>query len=81
MSAPCSIGLNKYGEGTVLSTINGMPCLCAILAIFGTSTTFAAGLPIDSQNIAFVFESINFSISSILSCAPNLTSTPKRGNW
>jgi O-acetylhomoserine (thiol)-lyase len=33
----------------------------------GISTTLPAGLPIDSQKTAFVFESINFSNSSILS--------------
>ena len=55
------MGLNKYGEGTVLSTIKGMLCLCATFAISGTSTTFAAGLPIDSQKIALVFLSISFS--------------------
>ena len=31
-----------------------------ILAISGTSTTFAPGLPIDSQKIALVFLSISF---------------------
>ena len=61
MSAPCSIGLNKYGDGTVLSTISGILCLCATRAISGISTTLAAGFPIDSQKIAFVFLSINFS--------------------
>jgi hypothetical protein len=48
-----------------LSTISGIPFLRASFAIFGTSTTLAAGLPIDSQNIAFVLESISFAISSI----------------
>lgn len=39
ISAPCSIGRTRYGVANVLSTISGIPCLCAIPAIdlFGFS--------------------------------------------
>ena len=49
MSAPKSIGLHRYGVATVLSTIKGIPCLCAISANFFKSIILPKGLPIDSQ--------------------------------
>ena len=57
-SAPCSIGLNKYGVPKVLSTTNGMLCLWAISANASTSTIFEFGFPKDSINTAFVFSCI-----------------------
>jgi hypothetical protein len=51
ISAPCSKGLHKYGVATVLSTINGTLCLCAMSAKRSISTMLPAGLPIDSQKI------------------------------
>ena len=45
ISAPCSIGRTRYGVANVLSTISGIPCLCAIPAIFSISTTSEFGFP------------------------------------
>ena len=64
-----------------MSTISGISWSLAILAIFGISTTLAAGFPIDSQNIAFVFESMRLSSWGNLSWSPNFTSTPNRVSW
>ncbi|MNC92063.1 hypothetical protein D3C83_84260 [compost metagenome] len=64
MSAPCSNGRHRYGVGTVLSTMSGAPCACAIFARRSKSVTLPSGLPIDSQKIALVFASTSFSKAS-----------------
>ena len=45
ISAPCSIGLIRYGVPNVLSITSGILCACAILAIASISTTSELGLP------------------------------------
>jgi len=54
ISAPCSIGRNKYGVAKVLSTSSGIPFLWASAATASTSTMVEFGLPSVSINIAFV---------------------------
>lgn len=66
ISAPYSIGLIRYGVPNVLSTTNGILCLCAIFAILSISTTSEFGFPKDSIYTAFVFSCIAASISSKL---------------
>ena len=48
ISAPCSIGLIKYGVATVLSTINGSFCFFAVFDISDKSKTSSFGFPIVS---------------------------------
>ena len=55
MSAPCSIGRQRYGVANVLSTISGTPPACAISASAARSATLPFGLPIVSTNTARVF--------------------------
>ena len=45
MSAPCSIGLIRYGVGIVLSTIRGMPASWAMAATASKSSVSSLGLP------------------------------------
>ena len=54
MSAPCSIGLTRYGVANVLSITSGILCACAISAIFSISTTSELGFPNVSINTALV---------------------------
>ena len=61
ISAPCSIGLKRYGVPKVLSTINGILCLCAISATASISIIFEFGFPKVSIYTAFVFSLITFS--------------------
>ena len=58
MSAPNSIGRQRYGVAKVLSIISGTPASWAILATFSISKTFKLGFPIVSAKIAFVFSVI-----------------------
>ena len=51
--------------GTVLSTISGTPWAWATAAKAPKSTTFAAGLPMDSQNTALVLPSIKWPMASM----------------
>ena len=53
-SAPQSMGLHKYGEATVLSTIKGTPWAWATSATPAMSSTCKLGLPRDSANTARV---------------------------
>ncbi len=80
MSAPNSIGFISTGVGTVLSTITGTPCLCAIAAIASRSGMFPAGLPMVSQNTAAVLSSIRRSRAAALSSAANRTWMPRLGS-
>ena len=59
MSAPCSIGRSRYGEGTVLSTISGRRCASSASAAM--SVMLPSGLPTDSAKIALVRSLICFS--------------------
>ena len=43
ISAPCSIGLIRYGVPNVLSMIRGIPALCAIAEIASISATSHSG--------------------------------------
>ena len=54
MSAPHSIGRQRYGVANVLSTSSGTPCSCAMPATASMSSTLPPGLPIVSQKKAFV---------------------------
>ena len=54
MSAPCSIGLTRYGVANVLSITSGILCAGAIYAIFSISTTSELGFPNVSINTALV---------------------------
>jgi hypothetical protein len=54
MSAPKWIGLQRKGEGTVLSMTSGMPCACATSATAAMSRTARLGLPRLSANTARV---------------------------
>ncbi|MCY1539212.1 hypothetical protein D9M68_747890 [compost metagenome] len=58
MSAPCSIGRSRYGDGTVLSTISGRPWRCASSARAAMSVILPSGLPTDSAKMALVRSSI-----------------------
>ena len=62
MSAPYSMGRNRMGVATVLSTTSGTPCLWATWARASISQMFPAGLPTLSQKTARVLSSISFSI-------------------
>ena len=53
--------------------------MCANSEILPISVTLAAGLPIDSQNINLVLESIFFSRASRSFTSPNLVSMPILG--
>ena len=46
--APCSIGFNRAGDATVLSTINGTLAFFAASEIAFKSKTSSLGLPNDS---------------------------------
>ena len=81
MSAPNAIGFISTGVATVLSTITGTPCLCAIVVIASRSGMLPAGLPIVSQKTAAVFSSISASSDAALSSLANRTSTPMAGIW
>ena len=64
MSAPYSIGRNKIGVATVLSTTK-VPRACARrVPVLLCPQHFPPGLPTLSQKTARVFSSINFSTSS-----------------
>ena len=52
ISQPCSTGRQSAGVGTVLSTMTGTPCACAISAIAPISGMLPAGLPMDSREDA-----------------------------
>jgi len=45
ISAPCSIGLNRYGVPNVLSTTTGNPCFLAIALIASISGISLLGFP------------------------------------
>ena len=68
--------LIKYGVANVLSTTNGILCLCAISAHFSKSATLANGFPKVSTNRAFVFSLIAASISPKLSGSTNVVLIP-----
>ncbi len=80
MSAPQLIGLISAGVATVLSTISGTSCACAMSASASMSTMLPAGLPIDSQKTAAVLSSMCFAMASALSSSAKRTSMPCRGN-
>ena len=63
----------------MLSTISGMPWRCAISASAAKSVTLPAGLPTDSQKIARVFASINFSNEAGSRWSANFTVRPYCG--
>jgi hypothetical protein len=48
ISAPHSIGRQRYGEAKVLSMISGAPASCAIAATVAMSRILPPGLPIVS---------------------------------
>jgi hypothetical protein len=54
MSAPWSMGRQRYGEAAVLSTMNGTPASRATAATAAMSITLMAGLPSVSEKIALV---------------------------
>lgn len=75
--APYSEGLKRKPPAPkVLSTINGIWCFSATLAIASKSATFSVGLPMVSIYRALVFSSINASESSGLSSFAILASIP-----
>ena len=76
MSAPCSIGLTRYGVANVLSITSGILCACAISAIFSISTTSELGFPNVSINTALVLSLIAFSTSSKLNGSTNVVEIP-----
>jgi hypothetical protein len=76
MSAPKSIGLHKYGEANVLSTMKGTRALRAILAIASRSTMTPPGLAIDSTKIALVFGEIARSNEEMSSGSAHTTFQP-----
>jgi len=55
MSAPQPIGWHRKGVASVLSTMRGMPALCAIAAIGSRSRTTPPGLARLSTKIALHF--------------------------
>src|SRR5581483_229536 len=55
MSAPHSIGRQRYGVAKVESITSGAPCSCAIFATASMSSTLPPGLPIVSPYRTFVF--------------------------
>ena len=55
MFAPCSIGFNKAGVATVLSTIKGTSAFLACADIACKSNTSNFGFPNDSTKKALVF--------------------------
>ena len=80
MSAPCSIGRSRMGEGTVLSTISGTPCACAIFAKASTSATLPDGLPTVSMKIALVRSSMSLSNEAGSSPSAKRVSMPNCGS-
>src|SRR5262249_46828352 len=77
MSAPQSIGLQRYGVAKVLSTISGTPALLAILAIASISVMTPPGLAIDSMKIALVFGLTARSNVAMSSGSAHTTFQPK----
>ena len=55
MSAPKRIGLQRKGDGTVLSITSGTPWACATSATAAMSSTARLGLPMLSAKTARVF--------------------------
>ena len=54
MSAPCSRGWTRYGEGSVLSTMSGTPASWATRANASMSSVLSAGFPTVSMKTALV---------------------------
>ena len=69
MSAPHSIGRQRYGVAKVLSIIRGTPLSCAIFANFSISKTVSAGFASVSPKTAFVLGLNAALISSSLASA------------
>ena len=80
MLAPCSIGFNKAGEATVLSTTKGTLASFAASEIDLRSITSNLGLPKDSAKNRRVLGSIALVNSSGLSGSTKVVVMPNRGN-
>ena len=76
MSAPHSIGRQRYGVANVLSTTSGSSCSCAIAATVSMSSTLPPGLPIVSAKNAFVFGRTACRHASGSSGSTQVTSLP-----
>src|SRR5450631_76189 len=78
MSAPCSIGRQRYGDASVLSMTSGTPASCAIAATAAMSSTLSCGLPSVSAYSALVLGLIARRKFSGSAESTNVVSMP---NW
>ena len=74
------MGRNRTGLGTVLSTISGTPCACAVRAIAPMSQILPGGIANTFAKIPRVVSSIRAAISSARSLAFNLASMSVHGS-
>ena len=77
--APCSIGFNKAGEATVLSTTKGTFAFLAAAEMAFKSRTSNLGFHKDSAKNKRVFGATAFVNSSGLSGSTKVVVIPKRG--